>query len=585
MSDSAAIGASFSSYSGSIALGGFYGNALNIDTKPLEDLGRYAMFAFKNQQDKEEKDAQEKIRQLAQVTTIDWQSAIEKERPDAIKAVEDLKGYAQSYALKKGSNPADYLDWQNHLNDAKRKVASINGRFTAYGLRKNEIAAETNEAEKARLQKKLDEDIANTTVDQPLPVVQKYNVKPLDIPVPPVKNIKVARIGANNNTEVENKNILDFKGANSLAFATVNGLMDRQKSASAEGLEAMSANEVFEPILSAEIYTKAINQYKDAEGKLDIDALFSSGSPVAGVAQQAEIINKHNAEMRDRIKAGEFGTQLNANDYPDINWKDGITPQENVLIRILAKAPPETHNEDITHTGVADHAADRANRLEIAKLKESGDNYRAGLDLLGKGWTRDASGKLQPPTKTAATTASNGGIVPYWENYIVPQIKNSSDLTIKGKEGGIFGLFQSDTSAPIPKDYTGDVDIPSDKISGLGVALQDVRDSAGKAVGYDKTSSTKIRYINGNPVGVVIDDVFYDQNDINSKATRLQDKSIATKADAPIFEATPNEAPKPKNPEPITLAGKIDPTSLKSGQSYSVKGKTYVWDGKKLKAQ
>jgi hypothetical protein len=579
------IGANFSSYSGNQNIGGYYGNALNIDTKPLEDLGRYSMFAFRNKQEQAEKDAQDKIRQLSQITTIDWQSAIEKERPDAIKAVEDLKGFAQSYALKKGANPSDYLDWQNHLNDAKRKVASINARFTAYGLRKNEIAAQTNEAEKARLQKILDEDVATTTVDDPLPVVQRYDVKHLDIPIPPVKSIKIARIGANDNQEIENKNIIDFKSASSLSFALVNGLMERQKSATSEGNEAMAANQVFEPILSAEVYTKAINQYKDAEGNLDINALFSSGSPVAGVAQQAEVINRHNAEMRARIKAGEFGTQLTASDYPDINWKDGITPQENVLIRMLAKAPAETHNEDITHTGAGDQAANRANALKIAQLKEAGDNYRAGLDLLGKGWTRNASGKLQPPSKASTTTETNGGIVPYWQNYIVPQIKNSSDLTIKGKEGGILGLFQSDTSTPIPNDYTGDVDIPADKISGLGVALHDVRDAEGKSVGYNEKTATKIRYINGQPVGAVIDGVFYDQNDINSKATRLQDKSIATKADAPIFDATPTEAPKPKNPSPIALAGKIDPSSLKEGQVYSVKGKAYVWDGKKLKVQ
>lgn len=171
---------------------------------------------------------------------------------------------------------------------------------------------------------------------------------------------------------------------------------------------------------------------------------------------------------------------------------------------------------------------ERENRASAEKINantQANENYRKGLDLIGKGWTRDAKGKLQPPTKSSAKTAD--GIVPYWQNYIQPQIDSKKFQ---------FAATKKSPATPVPKDYSGDVDVTSDSLSGLSVALLGETTAEGKPRPYNEKTKTRIRFKDGKPTGVVIDGVFYDQNDINSKATRINDKSVNNKFDAPVFD-------------------------------------------------
>lgn len=51
-------------------------------------------------------------------------------------------------------------------------------------------------------------------------------------------------------------------------------------------------------------------------------------------------------------------------------------------------------------------------------------------------------------------------------------------------------------------------------------------------------------------------------------------------------ENTPTPAPAKAQPNnPVKLSGHVDPKQLRQGQVYSVNGKLYIWDGKKLKVQ
>src|SRR6478752_2409094 len=128
MADLAAnIGANFSSYTGSAPLGGGVDiGVLNIDTRPLEDLGKYTMLYNKAEYDQRQKDAEAKAKQLASITAYDLTTAIPKDREIITKGYDELIDYARQNptVLDYKNNPSGWLEYNKKKADFENQLKS-----------------------------------------------------------------------------------------------------------------------------------------------------------------------------------------------------------------------------------------------------------------------------------------------------------------------------------------------------------------------------------------------------------------------------------------------------------------------------
>lgn len=171
--------------------------------------------------------------------------------------------------------------------------------------------------------------------------------------------------------------------------------------------------------------------------------------------------------------------------------------------------------------------------MQKAELAERRENNRANrsIEWAKIGVDKDKIKALQDLKKNTKATTANGGLIPYWDNYILPQLNDKNKLKGGKKTGSLWWKKTED----LPADFSGDVDIKSDEISGIGMALFGEVDDSGKQRGYTKQNDTKVRYENGVPIGIVVDGVFYDKSNIDSKATSAENKSMSSKVDDEIY--------------------------------------------------
>lgn len=412
MASSSDIGASFSNYTGNSGIGGGVIPVLQIDTRPLQQLGYYSMIYNQAKQRKEEEDAQAKIKELSAISTIDWQNAIPKEREEAIKAVNELTEYAKGYASQQPKNQAEkvsaHLDWQTKLNETKRKVGTINSRFIAYGLWNAKIDNAPTAKLKEFYTRKRDEAVNRTTINDALPVVQEYDLKKAEIPVPAIKKFDVGRVDENGNFNVDRAvAVVDMKNVKATSSAITLGMMQRQADSDGDAAEAMGAANTLLELEQSKQFTEAINQYKDTNGNVDLNAVRSKNPMLAGVIDQAEKVNSYLSSMRNQIKGGafadkgkvlQFGMQnLDEADYQDINWKDGISPEELIQIQMLAKAPADSYDTKVDKTGIGLQLAaqdiDRAQLYETTRHNKATEGLaRANFNLEDKKWQRSLVG-------------------------------------------------------------------------------------------------------------------------------------------------------------------------------------------------
>lgn len=153
----------------------------------------------------------------------------------------------------------------------------------------------------------------------------------------------------------------------------------------------------------------------------------------------------------------------------------------------------------------------RGQDLEASRYAnaETNDMLQAGFEIVDGKWKF----KGLPTQTTAGVTPK---VSDYWNSIISPQL---TGLKLKGDKA-------------IPSNYTGDIKVPKDQISGLSIALSGEKKEKSD-IGYGDVEKVSIRYKNGVPVGVVMDEVFYDSNNVNSKAILIDNKSVTNKLDRP----------------------------------------------------
>ena len=579
--DAAVIG-SDDNYIGSANLGGATFGVLNIDTKPLSQLAAYTTMYNKSVWEKEQQDTDAKVAQLANLSNIALNNLRGKDKDLVAKDFTQLQKDASDYARKIPKNAQEKLqnelDWQTKYGAFLNNYNSGKGRSVSYMKRLNDIKTSIPDAKAQDVAiTQLDSEFNSTDIGTQISATPNYKLETIDVPDPTLSSVNFVAVDGNDNLDVEAK--IFISGANTgKADAMVVGIGNAYpkktikdangKDVANPAYESLSENEKSQAemqgtvVSNGKIWTDmtdplnaALNnpKYKDADGKF-IEEKFKTDFASNSVVMTAyTALKKMDSDQRGKYnqavarvfndKGVSFKLPDNVN--PDsfkaglIDFSNPITPSQLALAGIFSKHNGDVYQKKVTHTG-DQKAFDlekmrELNALKMKNIDEGGANYRAGLDLIGKGFTRDAKGKWVAPTK--ATDVQAGGVIPYWQNYILPQL-STGGLKITNESGGFLGYFKNKTETDVPKDYTGDVEVPADKVSGLGIVLTGDLDENGKQKSYNSETKTKIRFEKGQAVGVVIDGVFHDQNQINTKATVLNDKTVSNKYDANIYGAS-----------------------------------------------
>lgn len=562
MAEAADIGANFSNYQGNAALAGGNAGVIALDTKPLEQLAQYTFYAKRDAWQQKQKETDAKVAELADLSNISLNDLRGKDREQATKEYATLLQKASDYARKIPKNAQERIQnelaWQTEKGKFKNNYSSGKARAVSYYAHLNTIMQNVTEAStQDEAIKQLNETFDNTDISTPVSAVPNFKIEKFDIPAPNTQKFNTVAILGNDNIDMEG-NVYNPKLNNGVADAAILGI---QKAYPKEGTieyANLSDNEKKQARIQATVkssgkgWVDATEPLNAALAKYTKNGVFdavafendnATNTALMNAYTALKNYNTYNRQHYDQAVSGMFNDKGVNIPLPDnivaddfkvgfVDFSKGVNANQLVQSGMFAQYKGDVFSKKVTHSG-DQRALDlermrEQNALTIQSRNERGANYRAELDLIGKGFTLGADKKWQPPKKDATTTGVNGGVVPYWQNYIAPQIANKK-------------FRFTDNKQAIPKNFTGDIDVDSDSISGLSVALSGETNAEGKSKslsGGEDPSEIKIRMQNGVPIGIVIDGIFYDQNDINSKATRLQDKNVNNKFDAPVFGNT-----------------------------------------------
>lgn len=193
-------------YQGVSELGGFTFAPLN--TKPLEDLGRYTMLYKKSLFDQRQKDADDKILELAKIADININLLRGKDKDEVLKSYNELMTAGTEFARKQAKNPQEkvqqHIDWQLKYKAVNDKFVTGKARAIKYQAELDKINSSTDDADtKAVKTKQLDQVFDKTPVTEQFSSLPQYATSTIEVPVPIETEINVIDIGDNENVNVK----------------------------------------------------------------------------------------------------------------------------------------------------------------------------------------------------------------------------------------------------------------------------------------------------------------------------------------------------------------------------------------------
>lgn len=199
--EAASIGANFSNYTGNEALGGGVDvGVLNIDTKPLQNLGYYTMLYNKTEYEQKQKDTDIKVKQLADLSNIRLNDLRGKDKDQATKEFADLVSYAGEYAKKNPKTQQEKmqqeLDWQTKLGAFYNNYGSGKQRAIAYQTNLNAIKQKTGDASLQDLElRQLNKSFDETDIGTPISALPEFKMETIQVPAPVTQKTQAIRVG------------------------------------------------------------------------------------------------------------------------------------------------------------------------------------------------------------------------------------------------------------------------------------------------------------------------------------------------------------------------------------------------------
>lgn len=400
MAEAADIGANFSSYTGNAGLGGGVVEATKIDTSPVQMLAMYQYEYNKLAHQEKVVDTNGKIKELADLTAFDPNSAIEKDKKVALDTYNQLLADGSEYSRKSPKNQDEKLqqswEFKKKIADAQKTISSIKERAISYNTRKASIMADTTLSPDQKKQKlaKLDE-AANTDVHTPISAEDAFDEKIPDIAAGVSRTVEGVDILANINIQ------------HKITVFTSSDLL-RQSQMEATGLEAMfhgdnkdffassknpfviyhNAAESFNSALASPKYQK-VNPTSN-QVTIDYDEIKKDNPAIDNVLSLIDQYNNWATDMKTQASAGVFkdkaGKQytsiqaIKPDDFFTIDKSKPLTGEQMIMLEKWRKSNPAIGvSVEVSNTGTA--LAEERNRIDLYQAKNTAWYQRQQVDL------------------------------------------------------------------------------------------------------------------------------------------------------------------------------------------------------------
>lgn len=432
------------SFAGNANLGGANAPAIQIDTRPLQQLALYTQFYNKTLYDQDIKDRDTKIANLAIMSQIDLNNLHGKDKDTLANSLEALKNDASDYARKDNITIQDQLKWQTSLSDVLGKYTVSKQRALSYSNEMNGINSDGTLNDK---QKKIKIDDLNKRFDEssafePLSSGTGYKPVNINLPDPATSTVSVMRIENNKNTLASN-DITFFNPLASapLAMNAVNGVNSLLNSATGvdKDLQATSTGEAqtwagMKDALNSVIASKGADgkfKYFDDNNKFLYDKFKQDNASNTAIMQPVDAmmgLNNYSQQHQNELKAGQFsdeGVNYNAPSTltPDtfaagiINiTPDGVQANQLALAGMFTKYLGDKNEKKVTalKLGIEQQNANSESSkaaLGWANLKLDKDKWKATQSVGTDAMQNTALDKAKRIYNEMAALADKNGVI------------------------------------------------------------------------------------------------------------------------------------------------------------------------------
>ena len=392
------------SYSGVKELGGFGGKAIKIDSRPLELLANYTFLYNKSQYDQRQKDADEKIKELAAITALDLNGTRPEDREKVLSQYEQLMKDAAARASEGSPKSPREKAEQKLKFDLKTKetidaINAVNARAISYTDQKNKIANDINLSAKQKdIQLgQLDELFNKTDIHAPIPKLEKFNVKVPEVGKPLMKTVGTL-VKTPNGVVDQTIGFFDPETNMNASVAEANDLLlpplpsnatQLQKNEYEQKKAALGTNGIWQDAATALNAALADNKYKKEDGTIDLNAVKSDNPIAANILELANRWNDYAEKGKADATAGMYtdhvGNQISLldivspDDFFTIDINKPLSAEQIIFLQKFADAAPDTKQSKYQFTGEANTRLNiltdaetqrrgQANQLKIAQL-------------------------------------------------------------------------------------------------------------------------------------------------------------------------------------------------------------------------
>lgn len=395
-------------YQGQASAGGY--TYAPLDTKPLEDLAKYTMLYNRAEYEQRQKDAEAAANQISEITSYDLTTGISKdakllqEKYDKVTAYVRDNPNALDYRNKK-----EWTEYRKMRSDLENDLKGAKVRNVFWLARQKEIQDETDVDKRKLMQAELDKEIADTDIRTPLKHSQQYADNQIKLPTAPELSFDVIKTAPNGIITRDYK-VFNVPKARSNGDVFALGLDKVEDLSTPQGQRDALAKKKNFWVQGAEVFNDTLNAkdpmgeflYKkkmtDVQGNVTYELDESKLSKLPrNILNLVKETNEYLAETKADIKAGNlldkfekpitFGQgALDENDYAEINYKDGISPEELAVVAQYAQWKGDTYSTKVQPTDnaiqlSAQALAKRGQDLENSRFW-AGYNKGSAEDLL-----------------------------------------------------------------------------------------------------------------------------------------------------------------------------------------------------------
>lgn len=430
------------SFAGNANLGGANAPAIQIDTRPLQQLALYTQFYNKTLYEQAVQDRDAKIREVADVAKIDLNNVWGKDKDEMANDLNNLKTKAAEYAKKSTRSVQDELDWQTSIGDVMNKYNSAKRRAVTYQSHLDDINTNYSGAQKDIRLKELNNKFDSTDISTPISAATGYKPVNINLPDPVVSNVSAIKVSADKNLATTN----DISFFNPLASApiamnTINGVNSLMNNVSGvdKDLQATSNGEAqtwagMKDALNSVIASKGADgkfKYFDDNNKFLYDKFKQDNASNTAIMQPVDAmmaLTNYSQQHQNELKAGQFsdeGVNYNAPSTlsPDtfaagvINiTPDGVQANQLALAGMYTKYLGDKNEKKVTKLGLgieqqnANASTSRA-ALGWANLKLDKDKWKSAQTVGTESMQNTALDKAKRIYNEMAALADKNGVI------------------------------------------------------------------------------------------------------------------------------------------------------------------------------